>query len=192
GSGWASSSAAATWTSAPPWSCSVARSRFGAAAVLSAFATVGASAGWIGLRLLHGHLVPWFGLFYNLPIALAFVTLAAEVLLSAVGLTGYAFARRYRGILIAWGLGVALLYLRLVTKSIDVSGHAAWSVLMLAHAITLRAPFWLVAYLLAVLVQVLALKWIVLGGHSGLHGLLAGLLLAFVLWVLQRDHVQGE
>jgi len=161
-----------------------------APACVAAVAGTGLSLAWIGARLLHGKAIPWFGVFYNVPILLAFLTLGAEILFSAWRLPRVAFLTRYRAILAVWAVGAALLYLRLVTRSIDVSGHAAWSVLMLAHAAALEAPVWLLAGLLVVLAQVIALKWLVLGGDSGAYGLLAGLLLALGLWLLRRGQVQ--
>jgi hypothetical protein len=79
-----------------------------------------------------------------------------------------------------------VLFLRLITRSIDVSGHMTWAILMATQCLIGRAPRWFTALALGVVVQVLLLKVFVLGGQSGLWGILVGGLLSAALIVLTR------
>jgi hypothetical protein len=47
------------------------------------------------------------------------------------------YLRLYGAVLIVWVLGLFLLYLRLVLKSVDISGHMAWSFVLLSQVLVL-------------------------------------------------------
>ena len=126
-----------------------------------------------------------FSVFYNLPISVTFSALAAHLVASLVRAPA-SYAREHYPLLIAWGLGGVLLFLRLVVKTTEVSGHATWSILMAAQAEAYQLPVVFRCIAWAVVLQVLLLKWLVLGGSSGLLGLAAGSALGCGLWLARR------
>src|SRR5262249_49602750 len=71
---------------------------------------------------------------YNGPIAFIFLTLVLDLVLRARRLGLPAFLRAHGTTLVVWLLGAAVLYLRLVSKSIEVSGHIAWLPLLTVQA----------------------------------------------------------
>ena len=110
------------------------------------------------------------------------------------GLGTRAAIRRYGPIGTVWLAGGLLLFLRLVTKSIDVSGHMSWAILMGAQCSIERLPGWFTLFVSAVGIHVLLLKLLVLGGNSGQYGVLAGCGLAAMLWAATRPtaRLDGE
>jgi hypothetical protein len=141
-----------------------------------------------------GREVPWFTVSYNVPITVAFAALVSHMAMSAYGLDTRAAIRRYGPIGTVWLAGGLLLFLRLVTKSIDVSGHMSWAILMGAQCFIERLPGWFTLFVTAVGVHVLLLKLLVLGGNSGQYGVLAGCGLAAMLWAATRPtaRLDGE
>ena len=136
--------------------------------------------------------VPWFSISYNLPITLAFAGLVTHVVLSAVALGRPRAISAYGPIALVWCGGAVLLFLRLVTKSIDVSGHMTWAILMGVHCLVERLPAWFTSFVWLIAIQVLLLKLLVLGGQSGQYGLLAGGVLGVTLWFVTRPYWAGQ
>jgi hypothetical protein len=133
--------------------------------------------GWVallGIRELHGHPLSSFTLLYNVPISAIFAGLGTALALEASSSCDWG---AYVPLAAVWGLGLAVLYLRLVTKTIDVSGHMTWAVLIGLECLAERRPVWFTGFAWAVAAFVLGLKWLVLGGRSGSFGLVAGLAL---------------
>src|SRR5512145_2875011 len=94
------------------------------------------SAAWLLLvvaLLLRGRSLPWFSLSYNIPITLAFGAMATHAMAAALRLGPRRFVATHAGMITAWTLGALVLYLRLVDRSIDVSGHMSWGVLLCAQ-----------------------------------------------------------
>ena len=141
---------------------------------------VGAACGAVAWCLLliashaRGQTIPWFSVSYNLPISLAFAALCAHMTLSAITLGRRQAIAAYGPIALVWGAGAVLLFMRLVTKSIDVSGHMSWALLMGVQCFVERLPLWFTAFVWLIAAHVLFLKLVVLGGYSGQYGLLAG------------------
>ena len=104
-----------------------------------------ASRGWRSspTRQREAETFPPFSVFYNLPITLAFSALAFDLLSRSLTLGRTRLFKHHGVLLLVWSVGGALLALRLVTKSIDVSGHMTWSVLMAVQCLGLKAPRWL-------------------------------------------------
>src|SRR5262245_31220147 len=95
-------------------------------------AAIGAGA-WCLLLIAsvaRGRAILWFSVSYNLPISLAFAALCAHMALSAIALGRREAVAAYGPIALVWCAGAILLFLRLVTKSVDVSGHMSWALLM--------------------------------------------------------------
>ncbi|MBI5479939.1 MAG: hypothetical protein HY906_13825 [Deltaproteobacteria bacterium] len=133
-----------------------------------------------------GALPPSITLLYNLPISVVFLTLGFELALS---LELQALRRslvRLAPFLAVWLLGLVLLWLRLGRLRINVSGHMAWLSMMLAHAVMRRAPVWLLALVGLVFVECAWFNFVWFHGTSGRNGLLAGVLLAALLLVVER------
>lgn len=135
-----------------------------------------------------GRSLPWFSVSYNLPITLAFSGLAAHSVLTALALPRESATKAYGPIALVWCAGGVLLFLRLVTKSIDVSGHMSWAILMAVQCAVERLPMWFTAFVWLVAAHVLFLKVFVLGGQSGQYGVLAGGVLGASLWVATRHY----
>jgi hypothetical protein len=126
------------------------------------------------------------GLLYNLPIAFLFLVLATQLAIGAVRLGPLRFAKDHAGILVVWALGGLVLYLRLILKAIEVSGHLAWLPLLTAQAWTLGLPAWLIGLGAAATLSAAYLKFVVFQGPSGVPGLIVGLVLATALVVTSR------
>ena len=138
--------------------------------------------------LARGHAIPWFSVSYNLPISIAFAALGTHMALSAIALGRRQAIAAYGPIALVWCAGAALLFMRLVTKSIDVSGHMSWAMLMGVQCFVERLPLWFTALVWLIAAHVLFLKIFVLGGHSGQYGLLAGGILGATLWLSTRQY----
>ena len=156
-------------------------------------ALVVGTAAWIGVAGLYtagllakGRTDVVRGLLYNLPIAFLFLVLAAQLLIRAVRLGPSHFVKSHAGILIVWALGGLVLYLRLISKSLEVSGHLAWLPVLTAQAWTLGLPAWLIGIGAAATLSAAYLKFVVFQGPSGGPGLIVGLLLATALVVSSR------
>jgi hypothetical protein len=135
----------------------------------------------LAMAAVRGRSVPWFSIGYNLPITLAFGAFATNLVVVAFTLGGRRFLSLHGPVILVWSLGAMVLFLRLVTKSIDVSGHMAWAVLMSVQCVVENMPRWFTAFVWCIAVQILLLKAFVLGGRSGAWGLLAGVVLSVVL-----------
>ena len=144
------------------------------------------------VSLVRGRPVPWFSISYNVPITLAFAGLASHVVLSAAALGGQRAKSAYGPIALVWCGGAVLLFLRLVTKSIDVSGHMSWAILMGVQCLVERLPAWFTSFVWLIAIHVLLLKLLVLGGQSGQYGLLAGAVLGVTLWLVTRPYWAGR
>ena len=142
----------------------------------------------LAVSLVRERPVSWFSVSYNLPITLAFAGLVSHGVLSAMALGRQRAISAYGPIALAWFGGGVLLFLRLVTKSIDVSGHMSWAILMGVQCLVERLPFWFTCFVWLIALHVLLLKLFVLGGQSGQNGLLAGGVLGATLWLGTRSY----
>jgi hypothetical protein len=127
--------------------------------------------------------IPWPSVIYNFPITVVFTGLVSHMAHAALLLGPNRFLRAYTPLGIVWFLGAILLYLRLVMKSVDISGHMSWSVLMGAQCLIQRLPLWFTLAAWAVVLQVLHVKFVVYGGYNGHKGLAAGIGLAILVWL---------
>jgi hypothetical protein len=148
--------------------------------------------GLLGLLILRHRPIPWFSLAYNIPITLVFAGLLLHLAYSALRLGWTRFVGAYAPLGVVWLAGAVLLLLRLGPKSIDVSGHMAWALLMGVQCIVQRLPVWFTAAVWAVATQVLLLKVLVLGGQSGQRGLVVGALLGGAVWLAARERTDVE
>jgi hypothetical protein len=131
------------------------------------------------------------GLAYNAPIALLFLVLAAEI---AIYFLAHGVRRTLadRGLMLAlWVFGCLILFLRLVTPKIEVSGHMTWLPLLSAQSFVLRFPAWLTVLGLAATMFAAWLKFAVFRGPSGGPGLLIGIGLALLLMIVSRRGSRG-
>ena len=143
-------------------------------------------AAYVATLLRHGRRDLAMALAWNGPISLVFLVLAWDAVLGAFVLPFRAFLRTYGAVMLVWSVGFLLLYLRLVLKSVDISGHMAWCVVMLTQTIVLGMPRWFTVVAALVLFEVAYFKFAILGGPSGTSGLVVGLGLATLLAVLSR------
>lgn len=126
------------------------------------------------------------GLLYNGPIAFVFLSLAAEGVLYAFEVGPRRALRERATIAALWVAGAIVLYLRLVSRSVEISGHMAWLPLLTAQAFVLAFPRWFTAFGVAALVSAVWLKFAMFGGPSGTPGLVIGVMLAAVLIARER------
>ena len=94
------------------------------------------------------------------------------------------FLRVHIWALVIWAAGFTILYLRLVSKTLEVSGHLVWLPLLTAQAWMLGFPVWVVAVGIAATASAAYLKCAVFQGPSGGPGLLVGLALMTALLVM--------
>lgn len=123
---------------------------------------------------------------YNGPIAFIFLTLAFDLLLRAWRLGVPAFLCAHRTTLILWALAAAVLYLRLVGKSIEVSGHIAWLPLLTVQAWLHGLPRWFLVFSILSTGVAFYLKLAVFRGPSGIPGAVVGSILAVALLSASR------
>lgn len=146
---------------------------------------IAACVAWVGMVVwlrMRGHGDAAFSVFYNLPISVAFLGLCAHEVWMARTLGMRRYLREHAPVLMVWALGFVVLYLRLISKSVDVSGHMTWALIMAGQCAAYRLPGWFCALVGLVALQVLGLKMFVLGGVSGYWGLLVGGVLGGALW----------
>ena len=154
-----------------------------------------AAIAWVGLLtvlILRHQPIPWFSLAYNVPITLVFAGLVLHLASAGIRLGWTRFVKAYAPLGVVWVVGTGLLFLRLGMKSIDVSGHMAWSVMMGVQCIVQRLPVWFTAAVWAVAAQVILLKIFLLGGQSGQKGVAVGVLLGAAVWVATRGRKDVE
>ncbi len=142
--------------------------------------------GMAALLLVRGKSIPWFSFWYNMPITLVFGSMALHLAASALHPPRPHLLARHAGVIVAWTLGATVLWFRLVSKSIDISGHMCWAVLLGIQCHVFGLPWWFIIIVWAVATQVLLLKLLVLGGSSGQSGLVAGLVLGALLWAITK------
>jgi hypothetical protein len=145
---------------------------------------------WVALlaaAALRGRYVPAFSVSYNLPISLAFGALALDLAVRSAEMGPKRGLQAHGPVLVVWAAGGVLLLLRLVAKSIEVSGHMSWAILMGVHCVVEGAPRWFTVFAWCIVLQVLWLKLFVLGGQSGTWGVLAGTALGGLLVIMGRS-----
>lgn len=143
--------------------------------------------GTYGLTLLiRGRADALTALSYNGPIAYVFLTLVFDLALRAWRLGLPEFLRAHRTTLTLWALGVAVLYLRLVSKSIDVSGHITWLPLLTVQAWLHGLPRWFLVFSLLSTAVAFYLKLFEFRGPSGIPGAVVGSVLALALLSASR------
>jgi len=126
---------------------------------------------------------------YNAPVAFLFSVLCVYLLLQVGRLGVFDFGRSYGGTVLVWFAGLCVLYLRLVSRSLEVSGHLAWLPMLTLQAWLLGFPIWLVATGGGATLLAAYMKFAVFRGPSGVPGLITGALLAGSLFLLQRRRV---
>jgi hypothetical protein len=124
-------------------------------------------------------------LLYNAPIAFLFLIVLTHMTLQAARLGVSGFVRAHGSTMAVWMVGVAILYLRLVSKNIEVSGHLAWLPLLTAQLWTSRFPTWLVVVGAVATVAAMYMKFFMFRGPSGVPGLIAGVILGAALLIFQ-------
>jgi len=121
---------------------------------------------------------------YNAPIAFLFLVLAAD--LAVIVLTRRC-ARHDLWTLLIWALAFVLLFLRLGTRTLEVSGHMVWLPMLTTQAWLYGFPRWFVCVGVLSTLWALGLKILVFGGSSGVPGTIVGAMLAVALVAGHRD-----
>jgi|GEM_PF-6493446 len=123
---------------------------------------------------------------YNIPITTIFAVYALELFLSTFIPPSREKILNNVPYLIVWGIGFVQLYLRLVSKSIDISGHMTWAGLMIAHSVLRGFPWWMHLLALGVWLHAAYFNYILWENTSGENGTILGIVLALLLIVLKR------
>ena len=121
---------------------------------------------------------PALSVFYNAPIAFLFLIHATNLFFRFAEWGLVRFLQREFVTLLLWAIGGAVLYLRLVTKTVEVSGHLAWLPMLSAQSWCSRFPRWVFALSVLALLSAVFLKFAIFRGPSGIPGSVAGILLA--------------
>jgi hypothetical protein len=124
-------------------------------------------------------------LLYNAPIGFIFLVLLAHMTLKLLQLGPLQFLRANVVLVALWVVGAALLYLRLISKSVEVSGHLAWLPLLTVQLWVSAFPRWMITIGIISTLSVIYLKFAIFRGPSGLPGLIAGVILAAALVLLR-------
>jgi hypothetical protein len=130
-------------------------------------------------------------LLYNGPIAFVFLVLVAHLGVQAYRLGFTAFARTSQWTLLIWFVGFVVLYLRLVAKSLEVSGHLAWLPLLTAQSMLSGFPPWFSIFAGLATLGALYMKVALFRGPSGVPGAVVGLVLALALVLVSRRQGSG-
>ncbi|MGH1362782.1 MAG: hypothetical protein ACRBF0_04440 [Calditrichia bacterium] len=123
---------------------------------------------------------------YNIPITTIFAVYALELFFSVFFPPSRKSLLEHAPYLIIWGVGFVQLYLRLVTHSIDISGHMTWAGLMVAHSVLRKFPRWMHLCAMAVWLHAAYFNYILWGTSSGVNGTILGIVLSVLLIVLNR------
>ena len=118
---------------------------------------------------------------YNLPVFFLFLVVASALAIRLGRLGPSRFVRTHFAALLIWGIGLLVLYLRLVAKTVEISGHLAWLPLLTVQTWVLGLPSWVGAVGVAATLSAAYLKFAVFQGPSGAPGLMVGLVLAGAL-----------
>ena len=118
---------------------------------------------------------------YNLPVFFLFLVVASAFAIRLGRLGPRRFVQSHFPALAVWSIGLVVLYLRLVAKTVEISGHLAWLPLLTVQTWVLGLPSWVGAVGVAATLSAAYLKFAVFQGPSGAPGLAIGLLLAGAL-----------
>jgi hypothetical protein len=125
-------------------------------------------------------------LLYNLPIAFLSLVVFACLLVKVARLGPARFLNAQGPTVVVWVVGLGVLYLRLVSKSLEVSGHLAWLPVLTVQSWLLGLPLWISVLGVAATASAAYLKFAVFQGPSGGPGLIVGLVLAMGLAITAR------
>ena len=130
-------------------------------------------------------------LLYNGPIAFVFLVLVAHLAVQAYRRGFTAFVRTSRWTLLIWFVGFVVLYLRLVAKNLEVSGHMAWLPLLTAQSVLSGFPPWFSIIAGLATLGAFYMKVALFRGPSGVPGVVVGLGLALALVFVSRRQGSG-
>jgi hypothetical protein len=125
-------------------------------------------------------------LLYNAPVAFVFLVLAIHLAVQMLRMGIREFVGAQVWTLVVWAIGGVVLYLRLVAKSIEVSGHMAWLPLLTAQSVTSGFPMWFSIVAGTSTLAAFYMKVELFRGPSGVPGAVVGLALATALLVAGR------
>ena len=127
---------------------------------------------------------------YNVPITTILAVYALELFFSTFTPPIREKIVNNASYLIIWGIGFFQLYLRLVSKSIDMSGHMTWAGLMIAHSFLREFPWWMHLLAVGVWLHAAYFNFILWENTSGENGTILGIILAILLVVAQRVSIR--
>jgi hypothetical protein len=131
-------------------------------------------------------------LLYNLPIAFVFLVIGTCLTIRVIRMGLPRFLTREAGSVLLWIVGFGVLYLRLVSKELEVSGHLAWLPMLTVQAWLLGLPGWFVAVGVGATASAAYLKFMVFQGPSGGPGLAIGVALAGAIYLASRRNLVDE
>jgi hypothetical protein len=146
---------------------------------------------YLGALVLRSRLDVPTVLLYNAPIAFVFLVLFAHLAVQAYRLGLTTFVRLRHWTLLIWLAGGVVLYLRLVAKNLEVSGHMAWLPLLTVQSVLSGFPMWFSIVAGFATITALYMKMALFRGPSGVPGTVVGLILACALVVAARRQGSG-
>ena len=127
------------------------------------------------------------GLLYNVPISFPFFVLCWDMIFSFRHVTFLEGLRKNTAYVVIWIVGLIVLYLRLVTRTSNISGHMTWLMVMPVHSYLRKFPISFILLIFLITVQAGYFNFALFpSGRSGLCGVCFGFLLSCLLIVLNH------
>lgn len=146
---------------------------------------------WLYIRLRTeadlGYVTSELGLWYNVPITTIFIITGLELVFSTADHWRRGQFHENFNYWLIWTLGFCQLYLRLITESINVSGHMTWLTLLVTQAILRKFPKWFIAVVVLAWLDAAYFNfYLFVSSSSGINGVVLGMVLSGLLILLER------
>jgi hypothetical protein len=129
------------------------------------------------------------GLLYNVPISFPFFVLCWEMLFSFRHRSFVEGIKNNAAYLLVWIVGAVILYLRLVTETIQVSGHMTWLMIMPVWSALRKLPLGFTLFIIIIAIQAGYFNFVLFPSiKSGLWGVVFGAVLSCFLVILVHIH----
>ncbi len=146
---------------------------------------------WALFWFLGSHYTGWsatpMGLLYNVPISFPFFVLCWDMIFSFRDVTFLEGLRSNAAYMVVWIVGLSVLYLRLVTRTVTISGHMTWLMVMPVYSYLRKLPISFTLFILLITAQAGYFNFAIFpSNRSGFCGVYFGFLLSCLLVVLNH------